>query len=91
MKWFLVFVTVVQHLEQIQAVINRVILLTQVLAASVCTLMIMFGAFEWKLSGGDPDKIRNGKRKIMYAALGYILVLLAPYLTRIFEWVATGK
>ena len=78
-------------LEQIQAVIDRLILIVQAIATGICTLMIMFGALEWKLGGGDPEKIRNGKRKIMYAALGYIVILMAPYLTKVFKWIATGE
>ena len=83
-------VTAVQ-LSELEEIVERVIFLVQTVAASICTLMIMFGALEWKLGGGDPEKIRNGKRKIVYAALGYIVVLMAPYLTKLFKWIATGK
>lgn len=40
-------------------------------------LMILWGGFQILTSAGDPEKLKNGKQTILYAVLGFLIVLAA--------------
>lgn len=48
-----------------------------VLAAPVAAIIILIGGFQIMASGGNEEKLKAGKATILYAALGYGIILLA--------------
>ncbi|MDD3032498.1 MAG: pilin [Candidatus Pacebacteria bacterium] len=46
-----------------------------IMAAAV--IMIVLGAAGYLMSGGDADKLKNANNKILYAAIGIVIALLA--------------
>ncbi len=48
-----------------------------IIAAPICTIMIIWGAFQMLTAAGDPEKIKTAKKTILYAAIGFGIVLLA--------------
>lgn len=55
------------------------------LAIPIVTIMILYGAFQILTAAGDPKKAENGKNTIIYALVGFMIVLLAagiPYIIK---------
>lgn len=46
------------------------------LAAPVAVGMILYGAYQMLLSGGNPEKFQAGRRTIFYAVIGYGIILI---------------
>ncbi|MFH1188995.1 MAG: hypothetical protein V1652_04105 [bacterium] len=46
-------------------------------AIPIVTIMILYGAFLMLTSGGDPAQFNKGKKAILYAVIGFIVVLVA--------------
>jgi|GEM_PF-6115871 len=57
--------------------INRVITIALVLGSVVAVVLIATGGYSIISSGGDPNKLKEGREQIMSAISGYILVLVA--------------
>lgn len=51
--------------------------LTIFIAPPIAVLMIIIGAFQMLSAGGDPEKFKTGKKTILYAAIGFAILLLA--------------
>jgi hypothetical protein len=39
--------------------------------------MVLWGGFQMMTSAGDPEKFSTGRKTIVYAAVGFFVVLLA--------------
>lgn len=58
--------------------INRVInYLIIYIGPPILTLMILYGAFQILTAGGDPEKFKTGRKTILYAVIGYAILLVA--------------
>ena len=44
---------------------------------AIVVIMVLFGAFNLLTAGGEPDKIAKGRNYILWAAVGFIVALLA--------------
>lgn len=51
------------------------------IAMVLAPLIIVYGGFTYITAGGQPAKMETGKKIILYAVIGFILVLLATSLT----------
>ena len=60
-----------------QVIIDRVINGLLLLAAPVVVIMVLWGAFLLITSGGNPAKVSQGWQVILWAAVGYGVLLLA--------------
>ena len=56
-----------------QAIIN----FFYTIAIPICGIMILVGGFQMMTAAGSPEKFSNGKKTILYAVIGFIVVLLA--------------
>jgi len=61
------------------------------IAAAVLTLMVLYGAFKYMTSGGSPDKIKSATQTIVWAAIGYGVILLAGGLATIIISILGGS
>ncbi|OGM92611.1 hypothetical protein A2333_01885 [Candidatus Wolfebacteria bacterium RIFOXYB2_FULL_49_7] len=71
-------------------VINRLIDYGIGIAASLAAIMILWGAFQIMTSQGNPTKITMGRKTILYALGGLVIIILARGLVAIFEGLVTG-
>ncbi len=53
------------------------------IAPSIVTLMILWGAFRMLTAAGDPEKFATGRKTVIYAVAGYVVVLLAAGITKV--------
>lgn len=51
--------------------------------------MIVFGAFQILFAGGDPERFSTGRRTILYAVIGYVIIWVGWGLTSIIQGVLT--
>jgi hypothetical protein len=58
-------------------VTTKIINFIFVLAAPICAIMVLWGGFKMMTSSGNPEKFSSGKKTLLYAAVGFVVVLLA--------------
>jgi len=46
-------------------------------AAPLSIIMVLVGAFQLITSSGDPEKVSQGRKTVMYAAIGLVVALIA--------------
>ena len=56
-----------------QAIINGLFML----AIPIVSIMVLWGGFQILTAGGDPAKFTNGKKTLIYAVVGFAVVLVA--------------
>lgn len=61
----------------ISAFINGLIGLIYIFASIVFTFMLLWGALQWTMSGGDKEAVAAARRRITYAFIGIILFAIA--------------
>ncbi len=64
-------------IDNLQTVLERAVPLVIPLAASVVTIMVLYGAFLMLFSAGNEEKVSQGRKTILYAAIGFFVVLVA--------------
>lgn len=55
-------------------IIGRVINTFLGISGSLALLMFVYGGFTWIVSGGAPDKIKQGKDTLLWAAIGIVFI-----------------
>lgn len=72
-------------------IIGRVINAALGISGSLALLMFVYGGFLWLASGGNETMISKGKRVLLWATLGIVLIASAFVITTaIFQGLATG-
>lgn len=65
--------------------VTKLIDALMVLAVPVVVAMVMYGAYKIIISGGDPKKAQEGGNVILYAALGFGLLLISKGIVAIVQ------
>ena len=47
------------------------------LAIPIVAIMVLIGGFQIMKAGGDVEKLKTGKKTVLFAALGYAVILVA--------------
>lgn len=47
------------------------------IAVPITIVMVVVGAYQFMTSGGNPEKVSGAKKTIMYAVIGFAIILLA--------------
>ncbi|MFA6365004.1 MAG: pilin [Candidatus Paceibacterota bacterium] len=68
-------------MEVLVSIINALMYL----GAPIVTGVILWAAFILTSSGGEPEKITKGKDAILYAVIGYAIILLAKAIASILQ------
>ena len=61
------------------------------IAIPLCVIMALVGAFQLMTSAGDPEKTSRGRKTLMYAAVGFAVVLISGGLALLIQNVMSGK
>ncbi|MBI2051826.1 hypothetical protein HYT33_03645 [Candidatus Roizmanbacteria bacterium] len=64
-------------------VINRVMTVLVPFAAVVLFLVLVWGGYDFVLSGGNPEKVKKGKAKITTALVGFLLLVFSFLIVRL--------
>ena len=47
------------------------------IAIPLCGILILVGGFQLMTAAGDPEKVSKGKKTLLYAVIGFVVILLA--------------
>lgn len=59
------------------------------LLAVLMPILVIIGAFQMMFSSGDPEEFAKGRKTIVYAAIGFALVISAKGITAIIKSILT--
>ena len=71
--------------ENLGDVIQLILGQLYIFAIPIVSIMILYGGFQILMAGGSPDKIKTGKRTILYAIVGFIAILVASGVTLLIQ------
>ncbi len=71
--------------SNLQDIVTKLVDALTVLAVPVVLAMVMYGAYKIITSAGDPAKAKEGGNVILYAAVGFGLLLLSNGLVAIVQ------
>ena len=74
-----------------QAVVAQVTNLLLLIAIPLTAIMALVGGFQMITAGSDPEKFSNGRKTLMYAAIGFAVVLIAGGVAQIIKNLLTGN
>lgn len=57
--------------------LNNLIILIYVIASIIFVFMIIWGAVEWIMSGGNKESYTNAKNRIVHAIIGIVLLAIS--------------
>ncbi len=63
--------------DNVSCVVPKIINFILMLAAPLCAIMVLWGGFLLMTSEGDPEKVSTGRKTILYAGIGFVVILLA--------------
>ena len=61
------------------------------IAAPLSVIMVLVGAFQLTTSAGNPEKVSQGRKTIMYAAIGLVVALIAGGIVSIIQSFISGS
>jgi len=63
--------------NNIMVIINNVLNYLIYISAPIFALMILIGGFQILTARDNPEKIKSGRSTIMYASIGFVIVLIS--------------
>jgi len=69
--------------KSIAELIDRIVNYIIGIATVIFPLIIIYGAFQLLTTGGDMEKVITARKTILYAVIGYILILISKGITMI--------
>jgi hypothetical protein len=73
-------------------VVNNVIgFILEDIAIPLCTIMVLVGAFQMMTSAGDPEKTSKGRKTILWAAIGLVVVICAKGVSTLLKSIISGS
>ncbi len=67
------------------AAVQKITNLLLVIAAPIASIMVLYGGFQMMTAAGDPEKFSKGRKTLLYAAIGFLVVLLAGQVVNIIK------
>lgn len=61
------------------------------IAVPLTAIMALIGGFQMITAGGNPEKFANGRKTLMYAAIGFAVVLIAGGVASIIKNFISGN
>jgi len=62
-----------------------------VIAAPICGIMVVWGGFQMITSRGNPEKFSEGKKTLLYAAVGFVIVIFASSIAPLIQSIFGGS
>lgn len=61
------------------------------IAAPICGIMVIWGGFQIMTAAGNPEKFTAGRKTLTYAAIGFVIVLLAAGAGQLIQSIFNGS
>lgn len=75
----------------IPQLLERIARFLALLAVPLVAIMILVGAYQMLFAAGDPEKFGTGKKTILYAVIGYAIILIAWGVTGVIRGILRGE
>ncbi|MEK7520756.1 MAG: hypothetical protein AAB560_01630 [Patescibacteria group bacterium] len=72
-------------ITSIAALIDNIAGYLILIAAPIAVLMILFAAFQIMSAGGNEERVTKGKKTILYAVIGFAIILISKGITMIVQ------
>ncbi len=70
-------------ISSISALIDNIAGYLILISAPIAALMILFAAFQIMSAGGNEEQVTRGKKTILYAVVGFAIILVSKGITMI--------
>jgi len=77
--------------ENLEDLINGIINFIFNISLVLAPMMIIVGAFYLVTAAGNPNQVETGKKVILYALIGFLVILLAKGLATLIISILRGK
>jgi hypothetical protein len=74
-----------------QTVLNGFNTFLLAIAAPICGIMVVWGGFQMITARGNPEKFSEGKKTLLYAAVGFVVVILASSVAPLIQSIFNGS
>lgn len=64
-------------------IISQIVKFLIPLAAIILVFVMIWGGYDFMMSQGSPDKLKTGKAKITAGLIGFVLLVLAYFITNL--------
>ena len=61
------------------------------IAIPLCGILILVGGFQMMTAAGNPEKFSTGKKTLLYAVIGFVVILLAGSVAALIRSIFTGS
>jgi hypothetical protein len=78
-------------LGELDLVIKRIKIMLQAAGFVVAVIFVIMGGYKIITAGGDVVAVETGKRWILYALVGLVVILVAEALARVACYIGTGN
>ena len=68
-----------------QTLVDNIISFMIIVSVPIVSLVILYGAYQMLTSGGDPAKFETGKKTILYAIIGFVIILIAKGVSSVIQ------
>jgi len=75
---FLILVPIfIVNAAKLEDILTKIKDTLKALGYLVCAIFIIIGGYQMMTASGDPQKFETGKRTLLFAAIGFIIILIA--------------
>ncbi|MGB7957566.1 MAG: pilin [Minisyncoccia bacterium] len=74
-----------------QTILSNVTSFLLLIAAPICGIMVVWGGFQMITARGNPEKFSEGKKTLLYAAVGFIVIIFASSVVPLIQSIFTGS
>lgn len=61
----------------ISEIVDRIVNFLILIGGPIAAIMVLWGGFQIMTAAGDPEKFATGRKTILYAAIGFVVILAA--------------
>ena len=76
--------------SDVLSLLYRVINYLVLIAAPIVSILIIYGAYQILFAAGDTEKFATGRKTILYAVIGYAIILIGFSLVYVIKEILTG-
>ncbi len=72
-------------------VLNNINVFLLAIAAPIAGIMVVWGGFQMMTAGGNPEKFSTGRKTLLDAAIGFVVVIFASSVVPLLKSIFTGS
>lgn len=76
--------------QSLTDLLNKIIDFLIVIAAPILVIMVLWAGFLYLTSGGDPTKVQTANKTLMWAAVGFAIILISKGFTLLISNILGG-